>query len=92
MEELSILVFLLVLLRAAYMQNVDVGTIFAIFVYVWLLMDMIAADHAARGHPSPYRGRGGGLGRGGRCAGPARRQRQERAVLMASGSAEAMAD
>jgi len=33
-EGLSILVFLVVLLRLAYMPNADVGTIFAIFVYI----------------------------------------------------------
>jgi hypothetical protein len=38
-EGLSILVFLLVLLRIAYIPNADVGTIFAIFVYVWRLME-----------------------------------------------------
>ena len=40
-EGLSILVFLLVLLRVAYMPNADVGTIFAIFVYVWRLMEKL---------------------------------------------------
>ena len=40
-ELLSILVFLLVLLRVTYMPNVDVGTIFAIFVYVWRLMEKL---------------------------------------------------
>ena len=40
-EALSILVFLLVLLRVAYMPNADVGTIFAIFVYVWRLMEKL---------------------------------------------------
>ena len=40
-ECLSILVFLLVLLRIAYMPNLDVGTIFAIFVYVWRLMEKL---------------------------------------------------
>jgi hypothetical protein len=38
-EGLSILVFLLVLLRVAQLPNPDVGTIFAIFVYVWRLME-----------------------------------------------------
>jgi ABC-type multidrug transport system fused ATPase/permease subunit len=40
-EGLSILVFLLVLLRVAYMPNADVGSIFAIFVYVWRLMEKL---------------------------------------------------
>ena len=40
-EVLSILVFLLVLLRVTYMPNLDVGTIFAIFVYVWRLMEKL---------------------------------------------------
>jgi ABC-type multidrug transport system fused ATPase/permease subunit len=40
-EALSILVFLLVLLRVAYMPDADVGTIFAIFVYVWRLMEKL---------------------------------------------------
>jgi ABC-type multidrug transport system fused ATPase/permease subunit len=40
-EGLSILVFLLVLLRVAYMPNADVGGIFAIFVYVWRLMEKL---------------------------------------------------
>ena len=40
-EALSILVFLLVLLRVAYMPSADVGTIFAIFVYVWRLMEKL---------------------------------------------------
>jgi ABC-type multidrug transport system fused ATPase/permease subunit len=40
-EGISILVFLLVLLRVAYMPNADVGTIFAIFVYVWRLTEKI---------------------------------------------------
>jgi ABC-type multidrug transport system fused ATPase/permease subunit len=40
-EGLSILVFLLVLLRVAHMPNIDVGTIFAIFVYVWRLMEKL---------------------------------------------------
>jgi hypothetical protein len=40
-EGLSILVFLLVLLRVAYMPNAEVGTIFAIFVYVWRLMEKL---------------------------------------------------
>jgi hypothetical protein len=40
-EGLSILVFLLVLLRVTYMPNPDVGTIFAIFVYVWRLMEKL---------------------------------------------------
>jgi ABC transporter transmembrane region len=40
-EGFSILVFLLVLVRVAYMPSVDVGTIFAIFVYVWRLMEKL---------------------------------------------------
>ena len=40
-EALSILIFLLVLLRVAYMANVEVGTIFAIFVYVWHVMEKL---------------------------------------------------
>lgn len=40
-EGLSILMFLLVLLRVTYMPNADVGTIFAIFVYVWRLMEKL---------------------------------------------------
>ena len=40
-EGLSILVFLVVLLRLAYMPNADVGTIFAIFVYIWRLMEKL---------------------------------------------------
>lgn len=40
-EALSILVFLLVLLRVAYMPNAEVGTIFAIFVYVWHVMEKL---------------------------------------------------
>jgi hypothetical protein len=40
-EVLSILVFLLVLLRVTYMPNVEVGTIFAIFVYVWHVMEKL---------------------------------------------------
>jgi ABC transporter transmembrane region len=40
-EGLSILVFLLVLVRVAYMPGVEVGTIFAIFVYVWRLMEKL---------------------------------------------------
>ncbi len=40
-EGLSILVFLLVLLRVTYMPGADVGTIFAIFVYVWRLMEKL---------------------------------------------------
>ena len=35
------LVFLLVLLRVTYLTSVDVGTIFAIFVYVWRLMEKL---------------------------------------------------
>jgi hypothetical protein len=40
-EGLSILVFLLVLLRVAHMPGADVGSIFAIFVYVWRLMEKL---------------------------------------------------
>jgi len=40
-EGFSILAFLLVLLRVTYMPGVDVGTIFAIFVYVWRLMEKL---------------------------------------------------
>ncbi|MEZ5786875.1 MAG: ABC transporter six-transmembrane domain-containing protein [Xanthobacteraceae bacterium] len=40
-EVLSILLFLLVLLRVSYMPNVEVGTIFAIFVYVWHVMEKL---------------------------------------------------
>jgi ABC-type multidrug transport system fused ATPase/permease subunit len=40
-EVLSILVFLLVLVRVATMPGADVGTIFAIFVYVWRLMEKL---------------------------------------------------
>ncbi len=40
-EGLSILVFLLVLLRVTYMPDANVGTIFAIFVYVWRLMEKL---------------------------------------------------
>ena len=40
-EVLSILVFLLVLLRVTYIPDADVGNIFAIFVYVWRLMEKL---------------------------------------------------
>jgi uncharacterized membrane protein len=40
-EGLAILVFLLVLLRVTYLTNADVGTIFAIFVYIWRLMEKL---------------------------------------------------
>ena len=40
-EALSIVVFLFVLMRVATMPNADVGTIFAIFVYVWRLMEKL---------------------------------------------------
>jgi ABC-type multidrug transport system fused ATPase/permease subunit len=40
-EGLSIVVFLLVLLRVTYMPGADVGTVFAIFVYVWRLMEKL---------------------------------------------------
>ena len=40
-EGLSILAFLLVLLRVTYLPNPDVGSIFAIFVYVWRLTEKL---------------------------------------------------
>jgi ABC-type multidrug transport system fused ATPase/permease subunit len=40
-EAFSILAFLLVLARVTYMPGADVGTIFAIFVYVWRLMEKL---------------------------------------------------
>ena len=40
-EVLSMLVFLLVLLRVTYLTSVEIGTIFAIFVYVWRLMEKL---------------------------------------------------
>ncbi|MFO1112340.1 MAG: ABC transporter six-transmembrane domain-containing protein [Rhodospirillales bacterium] len=40
-EGLSILAFLLVLLRVTYLPDADTGTIFAIFVYVWRLMEKL---------------------------------------------------
>jgi ABC-type multidrug transport system fused ATPase/permease subunit len=40
-EVLSIIVFVLVLVRVATMPGADVGTIFAIFVYVWRLMEKL---------------------------------------------------
>jgi hypothetical protein len=40
-EVLSILVFLLVLFRVTYLANAEVGTIFAIFVYVWHVMEKL---------------------------------------------------
>ncbi len=40
-EVLSMLVFLLVLLRVTYLTGIEVGTIFAIFVYVWRLMEKL---------------------------------------------------
>ena len=39
--DFSILVLLLVTLRVTYMPDADVGTIFAIFVYVWRLMEKL---------------------------------------------------
>ncbi len=33
--------FLFVLMRVTYMPSADVGTIFAIFVYVWRLMEKL---------------------------------------------------
>ena len=40
-EVLSMLVFLLVLLRVAFMPSPEAGTIFAIFFYVWRLMEKL---------------------------------------------------
>jgi hypothetical protein len=40
-EVLSIIVFVMVLVRVVYMAGADVGTIFAIFVYVWRLMEKL---------------------------------------------------
>ena len=40
-EALSIIVFVAVLVRVAYMPGADVGTLFAIFVYVWRLMEKL---------------------------------------------------
>jgi ABC-type multidrug transport system fused ATPase/permease subunit len=40
-EGLSILIFVLVLLRVTHMPGADVGTIFAMFVYVWRLMEKL---------------------------------------------------
>lgn len=40
-EGLSIFGFLLVLIRVTYVPDADVGTIFAIFVYVWRLMEKL---------------------------------------------------
>jgi len=40
-EALSILVFILILFRVAYMPDVTVGAIFAMFVYVWRLMEKL---------------------------------------------------
>jgi ABC transporter transmembrane region len=40
-EGLSILVFLLVLLRVAHMPGAEFGAIFAIFVYVWRVMEKL---------------------------------------------------
>ena len=84
-EGLAMLVFLLVLLRVAYMPNADVGTVFAIFVYVWRLMEKLAdrpAAHAPQGHPPPDRGRC--LDRGDRRGNPAHKRREQRATLMTS--------
>ena len=38
-EVLSILVFIVVLVRATYMPTTETGDIFAILVYVWRLME-----------------------------------------------------
>lgn len=38
-EVLSILVFIIVLVRATYLPNIETGDIFAILVYVWRLME-----------------------------------------------------
>ena len=40
-EVLSMLVFVLVLLRVAYLPNPEAGTIFAMFFYVWRLMEKL---------------------------------------------------
>jgi hypothetical protein len=40
-EALSMLVFVLVLLRVNYLPNAEAGTIFAIFFYVWRLMEKL---------------------------------------------------
>jgi hypothetical protein len=40
-EALSILVFIPVLLRVTYMPGADFGAVFAIFVYVWRLMEKL---------------------------------------------------
>lgn len=40
-EVLSMLVFVLVLVRVVYMPNPEAGTIFAIFFYVWRLMEKL---------------------------------------------------
>lgn len=40
-EGLSILAFLVVLVRVRSLENLEVGTIFAIFVYVWRLMEKL---------------------------------------------------
>ena len=40
-EVLSMVVFVLVLLRVAYLPNPEAGTIFAMFFYVWRLMEKL---------------------------------------------------
>ncbi|MDQ8728936.1 ABC transporter six-transmembrane domain-containing protein [Bradyrhizobium sp. LHD-71] len=40
-EALSMVVFVLVLVRVAYLPNPEAGTIFAIFFYVWRLMEKL---------------------------------------------------
>jgi hypothetical protein len=40
-EGLSILAFLVVLVRVSSLPNLDVGNVFAIFVYVWRLMEKL---------------------------------------------------
>lgn len=40
-EVMSMLVFVLVLVRVAYMPNPEAGTIFAMFFYVWRLMEKL---------------------------------------------------
>ena len=40
-EVLSMMVFVLVLLRVAYLPNPEAGTIFAMFFYVWRLMEKL---------------------------------------------------
>ena len=40
-EAMSMVVFVLVLLRVAYLPNPEAGTIFAMFFYVWRLMEKL---------------------------------------------------